>query len=64
MKAKTLKEIRTERRLSKAELGRRAGLNYTTVDLVERGRLRPYPGQVQKLARALGVRADEVSELT
>ena len=50
-------QLTTERRLrgwSKAELARRAGMNPTTVGLIESGRFHPYPAQLQKLASALG----------
>ena len=40
---------------SRAELARRSGLNPTTVGLIESGRFQPYPTQLAKLARALGV---------
>ena len=39
--------------LSQAKLGRLADLNSTTVCQVESGRLKPYRGQLRKLAQAL-----------
>jgi len=38
---------------SRAELARRAGLHPSTVGSIESGRLRAYPGQLAKIARAL-----------
>ncbi len=46
---------RSRRGWSRAELARRAGLNPSTVGLIESGRLRPYPSQLVKLANALGI---------
>ena len=48
-------EERKRRGWSQAELARRANLNANTVCLTENRRLRPYPQQLAKLARALGV---------
>ena len=50
-----LREEREARCWSKSELARRAGLNHTTIGQIESGRLRPYPGQLRKLAFALGL---------
>lgn len=50
-----LTEERCRRGWSKAELARCAGLNATTISLVESRRFRPYPTQLAKLARALGL---------
>ena len=50
-----LTEERRQRGWSRAELARRAGMNATTVGLVEAGRFIPYPSQLAKLARALGI---------
>jgi transcriptional regulator with XRE-family HTH domain len=46
---------RVQRGWSRAELARRANLNAATVGLIEAGRFRPYPVQLAKLARALGI---------
>lgn len=40
---------------SKAELARRARLDQGLVSKIESGRVRPYPGELRRLARALGV---------
>lgn len=44
---------REARGWSKSELARRAGLNQATVQVIENARMRPYPSQLEKLARAL-----------
>ena len=59
---KQIKGHREVRRWSKAELARRAGLNASTVGWIESGRFRPYPGQLEKLAHALGVPSTDLSE--
>ncbi len=58
-----LTEERTLRGWSRAELARRAGINASTVGLIESGRLRPYPSQLVKLANALGVTESEAHVL-
>lgn len=50
---KRLTAEREQRGWSKAELSRRSGLNASQVGLFECGRLLPYPGQLEKMARAL-----------
>lgn len=54
---------RRSRGWSQAELARRSGLNPTTICLIEKGRFRPYPAQIQKLALALGVPEHEAHAL-
>ena len=54
---------RTRRGWSRSELARRAHMNPTTVSLIESGRLVPYPGQLQKLADALGLPPGEAETL-
>jgi transcriptional regulator with XRE-family HTH domain len=61
-----MRRLRAERvalGLSQAELARRSGLNATTVCQAESGRFRPYPAQLRKLARALGVPAARAVDL-
>ena len=48
---------------SRAELARRAGMNSGTVGLIESGRFTPYPGQLRKLAFALGLPEREAHRL-
>ena len=54
---------RLARGWSQAELARRAGMNATTISLIESGRFQPYPAQLVKLARALGLPDEETSGL-
>lgn len=51
----TLRNLREARDWTRAELARRAGMHPATVGQIEAGRVAPYPVQVAKLARALGV---------
>ena len=48
---------------SRAELARRAGMNGGTIGLIESGRFKPYPGQLRKLAFALGLPEEEAHSL-
>ena len=48
---------------SRAELARRAGLNASTVGLIESGRLQPYSSQLYKLANALGISKSQAHRL-
>lgn len=50
-----IKKEREERGWSRAELARQAKMNAATVGLIEAGRLIAYPGQIAKLAAALGL---------
>jgi ribosome-binding protein aMBF1 (putative translation factor) len=50
-----LQAARIQMGWSRAELARRAAMNPATVGLIESGRLKPYAGQVAKLAQALGL---------
>jgi transcriptional regulator with XRE-family HTH domain len=54
--------IRQQRRWSQNQLARRAGLHPSTVSLLESGRLRLSPNQARKLARALKVPAEMLSD--
>ena len=60
MRTTKMEAKRAEKRMSLAELARRARMAATDVGKIESGRLRPYPRQVQKIARALGVAVDEL----
>jgi transcriptional regulator with XRE-family HTH domain len=58
-----LRRCREEKGWSQAELGRRAHLHPATISQIESGHLRPYPRQLAKLARALGIPEKHSSEL-
>lgn len=49
----TLKAARTRKRLSKAALGRKAGVNKSTVGRIEGGQVRPLHETVEALERAM-----------
>jgi len=48
-----LEDVRRQRGWSRAELGRRARVDPSWLAKVEVGRVRPYPVQLRRLARAL-----------
>jgi len=54
---------RQSRGWSRAELARRAGLNPSTVSLIEAGRLIPYTTQLEKLCGALGLPPSDAAQL-
>jgi transcriptional regulator with XRE-family HTH domain len=54
---------RLRRGWSKAELARRARFNQGDLSRVESGRLRPYAGQLARIAAALEWPADRADEL-
>ena len=58
-----LKRIREEKGWSRAELARRSGVNASTIGQIEAGRFTPYPTQLAKLAKALGVAEREAAGL-
>ena len=58
-----LRDEREARSWSKSELARRAGLNHTTIGQIESRRFTPYPGQLRKLAFALGLPEREAHRL-
>ena len=45
--------IRKERSLTMSALARLAGMHVSSISQIERGYLKPYPGQVTKIAEAL-----------
>ncbi len=59
---KSLRNHRSRLGWSQARLARESGLNQTTVALIDKGRLAPYPIQAKKLCRALGIREGELAE--
>lgn len=55
-----LKRLRQRAALSQEELGQQAGVARTTVHRLENGAEAPYPSTIRKLAKALGVRPDQL----
>ncbi len=58
-----LKELREKRNWSQAELARRSELNASTLSMIERGMLKPYAVQTDKLVAALDLSKREADEL-
>lgn len=58
-----LTALRVQRGWSKAELARRARLDQAHVSRIEAGRVRPYPVELERLARALGIDPKEAERL-
>lgn len=53
---------RIRRGWSQQRLAVEAGVGYADVSRIECGWLRPYPGQAEKIARALGLRPEQLLE--
>lgn len=60
---KVLTFERKRRGWSQAKLAREAEMHPSQVCLIESGRLKPYPGQLAKLAAALGWPKEQADEL-
>jgi ribosome-binding protein aMBF1 (putative translation factor) len=56
-----IQELREARGWSRSELARQARMDAGDVSKIERGILVPYPGQIMKIAWALGVTATEIA---
>ena len=59
IQTRQLKTFREQAGISRSELARRAGMQSSTVGLIEAGRFVPYDTQLQKLAKALQVKDPE-----
>lgn len=57
-----LRKARTRRKLTQAELARRAGIHQTTVARLETDAHRPSMDTLQRLAKALKVKVGELLE--
>lgn len=57
-----LRRIREALALSRRELASRSGVNESTLYRAEQGMTTPRPSTIQKLARALGVPATEITK--
>ncbi len=55
-----LKSERVKRGWSQQQLGVLAGVEASDVSRIETGRMRPYPSQAERLAKVMGVRAEEL----
>lgn len=56
-----IQELRVAHGFSRSELARRARMDASDVGKIERGIMRPYPGQLKKIAKALGASAIEIA---
>ncbi len=57
-----MKVERLRRGWSQQKLAVEAGVGYADVSRIECGWLRPYPGQAEKIARALGIGVESLLE--
>ena len=48
-----IKKARIEQNKSQNALAREAGMHPSTISLIENGSMKPYPGQADRLAKAL-----------
>ncbi len=55
-----IKTLRLEQGLTQREVARQANMTEADVSRIESGRLRPYRGQARRIARALGVRVEDL----
>ena len=55
-----LRRLRELRALSQRELAKKAGVNTTTINRIERGKQGPIPKTIRKLAVALEVTIEEI----
>jgi len=55
---KRMQQMRLERGWSRAELARRAQMDASDIGRIEKGQMTPYPGQLSKIAAALGAERD------
>lgn len=61
-----LREIRTDKNLSLRQLEEKSGINRSRLSKIERGILKPENitvGTIQKLAKSLGVKCNELIDL-
>lgn len=56
-----IQELREAQGWSRSELARQARMDAGDVNKIERGILVPYPGQVLKIAKALGAKAVDIA---
>ena len=48
-----LTRVRTKKGWSQSRLSKESGVHVSSISAIERGRLNPWPGQVQRIAEAL-----------
>lgn len=52
---------RVQRGWTRAELARRTRMDASDIGRIERGQMRPYPGQARKIAAALGIQPEAIA---
>jgi transcriptional regulator with XRE-family HTH domain len=57
---KRIRDWRTRRGLTQEELAHRAGLDYSYINQIENGRRNPSVQTIDRIARALGVTANDL----
>lgn len=56
-----IRELRRERKWTQAELGERAGINFSNLNRYEQDKLKPGPTILSRLSKAFGVPAEELT---
>lgn len=56
----TVSTLRRQMGLSQFDLSLRSRVHPSTISRIESGRYRPYPAEAKRLARALGVRVEDL----
>ena len=57
-----LETARRARKWTQAQLGKRARVPQPMVSAIENGRMQPWPGHAARLAKALGIAVDELTQ--
>jgi transcriptional regulator with XRE-family HTH domain len=57
----SIREERQRRGWTQIDLAYHSRVNPAEISRIENGKLKPSPGQIERLARALGVRPDQLS---
>jgi len=60
MDGERLRYWRLARGMTLRDLAKRSGVNHSAISLMERGKRRPHPGTVLRIAEALGVEPHEL----
>jgi transcriptional regulator with XRE-family HTH domain len=55
-----IKQLRTERNWSQAELSRRTGIHSSTISHLEAGHMKLWQGHARRIAQALNVTVDDL----
>ncbi len=58
----SIRDERQKRGWTQIDLSYHSRVNAAEISRIESGRLKPSPGQLQRIAKALGVAADQLAE--